>query len=407
MSFFDLFLYLSAAYLVGLLFAPFPYWRSYFLLWRNVLLSPGNWKAKRKQGIFLLKSGLFAPFNTMLWYLDELLFPAYRNCEIKPVFIIGQPRCGTTLLHRTLAADGETFFAVSHLEWRYPFISIQKIISLFNLHKKFGKVNYWPSSEAGKLAAKMHPNNLADWEEDGIFFEEKFLHHFFIFLRFPYPEQLEYLDSFPELPLPIQQRMLESHRKVLQKVSYLRGSQPRFYLSKEVTSHNKIPSLLREYPDARFVVIARSANNFMPSLMALMQMSTMAKNGVDPYLIPGWKESLMRRMREDSRRLVNLCREDIPADKQSHVFADAFMDSIDSCVAALYQQLGLPLSAKFSNTLRSLQEKQKTRCRGYDYSSLEELKGFEEYERFVQVLKEGTCGGAAGAFSSSEAQRRP
>lgn len=386
MSFFVFFLCLTVAYLAGLALAPFPYWPTYFLLWRTMLLAPGEWRTKRRQGIFLLKAGLAAPLWALLWYLDDILYPAYRKRVIKPVFIIGQPRCGTTLLHRTLAADDETFFAVRHIEWRYPFISVQKLIKVLGLDKRLGNVNYWPDSDVGKLAAKMHPNTLADWEEDGIFFEEKFLHHFFIFLRFPYPAQLEYFDCFPELPMRIQQRMLETHKKVLQKVLYLRGSEPRFYLSKEVTSHSKVPALIRLYTEARFVVIVRSAGSFMSSLMALMQMSTMSKTGIDPTTMPEWREALIRRMRVDTKRLVTLCQENIPAEKQLRVSADYFIKTIDVSVENLYRQLGFPLSKKFSDKLSSMQESQKVRQRGYDYSPLE-LNGFDEYEAFVRDVE--------------------
>lgn len=193
---------LIITYLLTAILAPFPYWPTYRLLWRSVLRSVHQnipWQTKRRQSLFLIRYALTAPLYTLLWFLDELLFPAYRQAPVHPVFIIGQPRSGTTLLHRTLAADDRTFFAIRHIEWRYPFLIVQKILNATGFAQRLLQLNYWPDTEIGRQAARMHPNTLADWEEDGIFFEERFLHHFFLFLRFPYPEILPLVDEFREI----------------------------------------------------------------------------------------------------------------------------------------------------------------------------------------------------------------
>ena len=46
---------------------------------------------------YLLKDLLVFPIVSFFWLVDEILFRGYRNIEIKaPVFIVGQPRSGTT-----------------------------------------------------------------------------------------------------------------------------------------------------------------------------------------------------------------------------------------------------------------------------------------------------------------------
>ncbi|MCK2094991.1 sulfotransferase [Thauera aromatica] len=371
------------ACLLGLFFAPFPYWPTYFRLWKCVLFEKGTFVSKRRQARFLLGAALRAPLWTAFWYLDELLFPQYRQREIKPVFIIGQPRCGTTFLHRTLARDGQNFFAMRHLEWRYPFICVHKLIALFGLEKRLGEASYWPKSDAGELAAKMHSNRLMDWEEDGIFFEENFLHHFFIYLRFPYPGLLPDIDAFPTLPADVQEKMLVAHRKALQKVAYLRGVQHPLYLSKEVTSHNKIPALLRLYPEARFIVVVRESSHFMPSLMALVRMSTWSKTGKDPLTLPGWHDSFVSRMREDSRRLVETCERTIPAERQLRVAAEDVIKRPSVSITTIYRALGLLVPGEVTAGLKDLDRGQATRDRGYQYDPFSP-DGFDEYDAFVR-----------------------
>ena len=62
--------------------------------------------------------------------------------NVNPVFIIGQPRSGTTFLHRTLAADNQNFIAIKHYEWRYPFISFQKLMKYSGLWKLLYNKSY-------------------------------------------------------------------------------------------------------------------------------------------------------------------------------------------------------------------------------------------------------------------------
>jgi hypothetical protein len=362
-----------------------------------------GWKVKLKQAKFLIKAGIYAPFGGLFWYLDDLLFPGYHHRHIKPVFIVGQPRCGTTFLHRTLAKDGENFFAVRHLEWRYPSITQRKLIRILGLEKRLLHSNYWSDTTEGQLAAKMHPNTLGDWEEDGIFFEENYLLHFFIYLRFPEPQLLSRLDGFGKLPLKTQEKMLKNHHKALQKVAYQRGPENRLYLSKEVTSHYKIPVLMALYPDARFIVTVRPADTFMSSLLALM--STRSKIGLDPIKISRWEEVLTARMRRECDFLVYLCREKIPESQQVLISAGEMLEDIDAAVRDIYQALGLSVNETFRDFLKDQSEEQKTRQPGYSYNTLE-LEGFEGYEQFVKEVS-ARFQGQSNSPSCPEAHSQP
>lgn len=376
-------------YLFAALLSPFPYWKTYFLLLRTVLFNRSAClptSAKWTQIKFLLKQVIYNPFWVLLWYLDELFFSGYRQIQVNPVFIVGQPRCGTTLLHRTLAADSQSFFAIRHIEWRYPYILVQKLLKLTGIEKKINRKNYWPENDIGRLAAKMHPNTLADWEEDGIFFEERFLHHFFIFLRFPYPHLVDSLEQFESLPNHVRQQMLDVHQKVIQKVAYIRGQPQACYLSKEVTSHAKIPDLIARYPTARFLIVVRPAVDYMSSLMGLMRTSTCAKTGVDAIAVPGWKEAFLKRMREDSFLLIRICREVIPPERQIPVAGNYLIEHILETVKMIFQSLDLHPDSAFIDALAILDRKQHERKKGYDYDAIE-LIGFEDFDQFVHCVE--------------------
>ena len=376
-------------YVMGFIFSPFPYWKTYFILLHQALFNKKYVQygvSRKKQISFLLKYALLCPIGTFLWYLDEILFPAYKQQQIKPIFIIGQPRSGTTFLHRTLANDDENFVAVQHIEWRYPYISLQKLIKNSNWVKKWVNRNYWPDTEIGRKAAKMHPNALFDWEEDGIFFEECFLHHFFIYLRFPEADLLPYLDDFESLPEKVQQHMLKMHRKVIQKVIYLRNGNNKFYLSKEVTSHNKVEKMLELYPDAKFIVSVRHSSGFMNSLLELVRFSTKVKTNVDPVNIPGWESMFIERMKKDSLLLVNLSENIISKDKQIHVVFNQFTSNIVPAVNYIYEQLGCQIGEKYHDYLENLHSVQTKREKGYSYDE-KSYEEFEEFDEFVMKVE--------------------
>ena len=378
-------------YIVSFFLSPFPYWKTYILLWKTLFFDKNksiSRESRIKQSIFLVKYVLFCPLWTLLWYLDELIYSSYKQQEVRPIFIIGQPRCGTTFLHRALAADEDNYVAIRHIEWRYPYITFQKFLNGSGLIKRILQKNYWPDTKAGRVAAKMHPNSLSDWEEDGIFFEERFLHHFFIFFRFPYPHLLEYLDGFDSLPESVQQHVLETHRKVIQKVMFLHQGSDKFYLSKEVTSHNKIPFLLKVYPDAKFIVIVRRTTDFMNSLIALVRFSTKSKTGVDPTNIPGWEKVFIQRMRKDCLMLKNVCQNHIKSSNQKIITFNLLVKNIELSIEHIYKYLGLKINSDYRNYIKKISNDQKKRDRGYDYQQ-KIYQGFEEFEDFLRRVDIG------------------
>jgi omega-hydroxy-beta-dihydromenaquinone-9 sulfotransferase len=364
--------------------APFPYWPSFFRILWVVGTEPMPLEAKVQQLAFLLVELITVPLRSLLWYLDELLFPGYRRIAIEPVFIIGEPRCGSTLLHRTLARSEQDYLAVRHLEWRFPFLTLQLPIAWLGLRHFLGGISYWPASDAGNLAARMHPNRLDDWEEDGIFFEEYFCHHFFIFLRFPYPSLLHKVDSFSSLPETAQRMMLDRYHKTIQKVAHLKQELPRYYLSKEVTSHDKIPFLLQLYPNARFIVLIRESKDFMSSLVPLMKASTSAKNaGYDPSSDPTWLPTVHTRMQQNCAMLVTLCRDLIPADQQLGLYSPHLFMDIPSAIERIYNWLGLDFKDTLRNALVQQSKQQLERDKGYT-NQITIQPGFEDYDQLVQ-----------------------
>ena len=93
------------------------YWRVLRHVW-----SLKQWPGRRRTLVRLL---LLVPleylFNVLFFTLDYLVFPSlWRQQVERPVFIVGHARSGTTLVHRLLAADGETFSYFLYWEMFFP-----------------------------------------------------------------------------------------------------------------------------------------------------------------------------------------------------------------------------------------------------------------------------------------------
>src|SRR5690606_25242196 len=62
--------------------------------------------------------------------LDDVLYPEWRDQPIgEPVFIIGNPRSGTTMLHRLVSMDEQTFAPLTMAHSFFPAVTIRRAIS--------------------------------------------------------------------------------------------------------------------------------------------------------------------------------------------------------------------------------------------------------------------------------------
>jgi hypothetical protein len=163
---------------------------------------------------------------------------------------------------------------------------------------------------------------------------------------------------------------------------YFRGSPGQYYLSKEVTSHNKFSSMLQRYPDAKFIFSFRPSNGFMNSLIALVRVSTQSKIGIDPMDIPHWESAFINRMQKDSDFLVDFCEEKIEKHRQVRIMFNRFTKDLVFSISHIYGKLGLDMSKEYIEQLNHLHQGQTTRNKGYDYEK-NTFQGFEKFDKFV------------------------
>ena len=103
------------------------YWRVLHHVW-----GLKHWPGRRRLLCrLLLLVPLATLFHAICFVLDYAFFPRLWRQRVQcPVFIVGHARSGTTLAHRLLAADGDTFSYFLYWETFFPSLLQKKCIRL-------------------------------------------------------------------------------------------------------------------------------------------------------------------------------------------------------------------------------------------------------------------------------------
>lgn len=365
-------------------FSPFILWQTYLTIWSRLLASnqvPLVSMARMAWDLLcvLLLSPLFS-----LGYLVDLVFcRGYLKQEVvSPVFIIGQPRSGTTFLHRSLS-ENRHFRSLSHLEWRFPFVWFWKLIDRIGLRTHLERIEYWPRNDIGRRAMKMHEHRLGSLEEHGMFLEERFLHHFFLFRRFPFPEIIDQISSYQALSKRDQERILLGIKTTVQKALYYQNASG-IWLTKENESVELYELLSKVFPDARYVFIARRSKDFLESYADLSIASTEAKTGIDPRLIEGWDEANSNFRVVECQRMIEFYEAVRQTSPTLFVEYDAFIRDISGTVRLISESFEVPLSEEDEASLRSLDRLQQARNRGYSRATTN-VAGIDFFDAFIKA----------------------
>lgn len=211
--------------------------------------------------------------------LDEILFPRHRSAPIvRPLFILGIPRSGTTYIHRTLAA-GEGFVTVTTWEALLaPSIVQRRLIrGLARLDRGLGapgaRMVTWLSHRMAGGLEDVHAVEPSAAEEDYLLLLPAggcFLLTLALPGRFG-PAQLGWLDQ--DLSPGRRRRLLFLYRRLLQRHIHAHGNSGRL-LSKNAAFGGWIAGLRDTFPDARFLISIRE-----PTAALSSQISAIADAG--------------------------------------------------------------------------------------------------------------------------------
>ena len=307
---------------------------------------------------------------------DRQLYPDITRQEIRdPLFIVGLPRSGTSVLHRLLATDPAHR---SPLMWEVRSPSpptrhdekrrIQRATqscNFFNwLAPTFRYVHTVGAEIPQECVSLMTPTFLSD-QFDAMYYVPSYRTWFF---RQDLRPAYKY------------------HRRFLQHLQFRRAA--RRWILKAPTHMFALPALLSVYPDARFVQTHRTPVDAMASVSSLMTILRSAfSDAVDPFIVcreamDYWSETMDKFLRERDRLADNrIC--DIQYDEIRREPIRA--------VRRIYEFFGWSLSREAEQNVRTLivnQAKRQSANHRYDLSQFgakaeDVLSAFATYcERF-------------------------
>lgn len=326
--------------------------------------------------------------NRFFFLLDEILYPAYRKQEVRqPIFIIGNPRSGTTFLHRMMDKDKQHFtsfaaweliFAPSicqrKLIWgigaiiRWLGAPVKKVISHFNNSLSFEK--------------NAHKIKLDEAEEDG----HLMVHCWASEDLWPiYPIKEEVFPYFffdRDIPYEKRQKIMAFYKNMVQRHLYAHGGEC-ILLSKNPSHTAKLASLMETFPDARFIDLARNPFESMPSM--LNYMSAGWKVFCDPLEPYPHKDEFFEVMNFYYLYPVEFFQQ--YPDACNFIKYDELVSSPDEIIEDLYDWLDLEITDSFSEVIDQETEKARQFKSRHNYS-IEEM-GLSEaqiFENFTDVF---------------------
>jgi len=291
---------------------------------------------------------------------DDIFYREYKQQKLaQPVFIIGNPRSGTTFLHRLMANDKTNFSVIRMWEVMFaPSVSQRKVIWSFQKIDDAlgGRLQRWllAREKMTWLSNPMHKMGLQEPEEDeSILFN--IWETIFTSVFFPHPDLVRnyaYFDK--QMPLLRRRKIMRFYRDCLRRHLFARNSDKKF-LSKNPTFSPKVDSIYEFFPDAKIIYLVRNPLDTIPSIISWMsyewkQFSDPAEN----YLFKDYMLELAKEWYEYPLERFSKA----PTDSYVILRYEDLVRNPKQIVTGIYEKFGFELSPEFEKTLNETNQRE-------------------------------------------------
>ena len=302
--------------------------------------------------------------------LDHVLYPGFRKVPIeRPVFILGNPRSGTTFIHRFLL-NTEQLCAFELWEMLFPAISARKMLG--------GMIGHLaPFNPAQYHSSAAHDTSLRDVETDDAM---AFLHFIDGGFRWAYYEAWD--DTFgSDRCMPYFDPKLEDPRKKERLYRYMEACWKRNMYVKQ-RPHPIVKTslftlraeeLLQRYPDARIIYMVRDPLATIPSGTSLI--TRVLEQAYDMYnrapkaRLDHYLENLYQAGCEMYRSFHEVQeRKAIPSENLRVVEYPRMMSALEDVTEDLVDFMGIEPPKEFWDKVKVQADKQRAHTSGHKYS---------------------------------------
>jgi hypothetical protein len=319
-------------------------------------------------------------------WIDDRLWPGIAKQKLEaPIFIFGNARSGTTLLHRMMSLDGEHFSSMKLYHSVFCSVSLIRLIEAFARVDRhipghpFRRLIGFVNRKVFKSWDGIHEMGLDEVEEDEAIFTFGLMTPA-VALLLPYLDELPGVTAFDELPAAERRGFMDSYQDALRRHLFATGGD-RTYLNKNVLLAPRIRSVFERFPDARFVYLVRSPFEAIPSFLNMFHVKWVTHS---PEIDANSPESrALARLAIDYYRYALECREFIPEEQFITICYDDLVESPREIIESLYGSLGIEMSP--SARERLLQEiSERSGFSSNRRSTLEDF-GLSEAEIFEEL----------------------
>ncbi len=335
--------------------------------------------------LYFLVILLVSILNITTRLLDELLFPNYKDITIKqPVFIISNPRSGTTFLHRLLCLDEEKFVYNLLYHTTFPSITLYRIIQFFSaIDNKIGKPLHhlidWINTKMFGGWDDIHATGFNKSEEDeGL--------HFISGISASVGLVTPFLKEFKELYIPdklddtTKKYIKAYYKSTIQRWMYALGSD-KIFLSKTVMSSGRLEMLHELFPDVKIIFLIRNPYQAIPSFTSMFAEPWTALHPSIPENSEAYREwgelgiSYYKYFNEQKQNF-----------KQENFITVAYTDLVShpkQTVLKIYDQLQLEITPEFLDKLEVATSTAKKYKSTHNYSL--ETYGFNKEHIYTEL----------------------
>jgi len=205
--------------------------------------------------------------------LDEVFFFNYRKTKINnPIFITGNPRSGTTYMHRLVSLDENRYATMKLYHTILPSVTFYKLVKAVSLVDQrighpFRHFFDWVDSWFFKKWENIHPTGFNHTDEDEGLYTFSFL-TVAISLWCPYMQHFKYLTIIDRLPEKTRLKLQNYFESSLKRFMYVEGTN-KTLLTKNVITTGRLNTILKILPDAKIVYMVRDPRKAIPSYVSM------------------------------------------------------------------------------------------------------------------------------------------
>jgi hypothetical protein len=301
--------------------------------------------------------------------LDRVFYPGYRHQTLKaPIFIIGNPRSGTTFTHRLIAND-EAFTHFKLVDTIFPAVCFYRIFdALAKIDQRLGAP---VGRQIGRVSDKgfegwqyVHKTGPQEAESDEMLFVYTMLSPL-LCLLFPYFNDLPYACMVDKLPRRERDKIMRYYVDCLKRHIYATGPH-KILLEKVALIAGRLGSILEVLPDMRLVHLVRHPYQSIPSLISMFAIpwATLAPRALE-------NRQAYRQLAEmifDYYRYLYKIKQQLPPQQLLELRYEDLVANPQKAVERIYAHFDLPLGQRHREFLQQASRRAKSYKSRHSYT---------------------------------------